>query len=90
MCGQNIHIIIADPETKRVVQFCSMPEFTIREAAMTLKSCDIKLYEKFSNADYSTIETQDFRQLRYKKNELYARDMDSISDISVVNKNTKE
>jgi hypothetical protein len=56
MCGIKIHLIALEPDSKRVVQYSSSLDFTLKEAVAAVKTCDKNQFEKFTNADYERIE----------------------------------
>lgn len=89
LCAQNILVIIHDEEKNRVVEYASDHSFTIKRAYEALKrSTDKALvkannasYEKFTNKDYQKLECLDFRSVRYKKEDIYQHDDETISEL---------
>mmetsp|Transcript_34449 Transcript_34449/g.52725 ORF Transcript_34449/g.52725 Transcript_34449/m.52725 type:complete len:203 (+) Transcript_34449:62-670(+) len=71
LCGQKILAVIYDEEKGRLVYYSSDLNFNIRRANEVIKECqkskNQQYLEVYTNADYQTLNTLDYRTMRKKK-----------------------
>ena len=74
-CGVQVQLVIFDEEARRMTYYQSQDEFDMKAAYEAKQKAklpgNIHKFEKFTNKDHSTITSQDFRSIRYKREEKY-------------------
>ena len=81
-------VVLYDQKKKKMTFYSSSKSFTLEEAIeakLQVRQPEyLPNYESFTNADYETLCTQDFRRVRYRKAEIYGGDSESEDDAPVL------
>ena len=77
LCKQKILCLVYDPEKKRMIHYSSDPLFSMDRAYDALMACKapeyVNLFESYTNEDYESLRTFDYRKNRYKKASLLGK-----------------
>ena len=75
MCDMQVLLVVYDEQKSRMTLYQSQEEFDLTRVHMCKKEAkepeNIHKFERFTNSDYKSIISKDFRTVRYHREEFY-------------------